>query len=243
MNIITKFVRLVDLPLPVIPSGPGTFLIVDAWQNMSFGIGAAFLADGSESVTIDWGDGERQTLTENIVALDHVYSKPGYYLVSISDDLSSFAVGISTIERFIAEYTPMVLEVVSRGKLDRFRSRSFMGAVNLRRVDLTGTEATSVLTRTFSGCTKLASISGFPPTIERLSSLCFRDCSSLRGRVDFPGVDTLVADTEEELPFLGCNGITEIHFAAANEAEIKESLAWSVDPKLGAPNATVFFDL
>jgi len=243
MHIITKIVQLLGPDLPVIPSGPGTFLIVDARQNLSFGIGGGVKSTDSESVTVDWGDGERQTLTENLSKLEHVYAKPGYYLVSVSDDLMTFGVGLSSDETFTLKYAPMVLEALSRGKLDRFRSSSFMGAVNLTRVDMTGTTAGSVLAKTFSGCTNLASLSGLPPTIERLSSSCFSNCSSLRGRVDFPSVASILANSEDARPFFGCDGITEIHFAAANEAYIKDTLAWSVDPKLGAANATIFFDL
>ena len=51
------------------------------------------------------------------------------------------------------------------------------------------------------------------------------------------------SDDATKVPFFNCAGISEIHFAAANEEAVKASPAYHVDPHLGAANATLYFDL
>ena len=62
-------------------------------------------------------------------------------------------------------------------------------------------------------------------------------------RIDLPDVVKLVGSSAENLPFYGCTALREIHFAAANEAAVKESVAYRVNPNLGAANARIVFDL
>ena len=45
------------------------------------------------------------------------------------------------------------------------------------------------------------------------------------------------------VPFNECAALTEIHFAAAHEAAIEATAAYKADPPMGAPNATIYFDL
>jgi len=241
--LIMKKVRLVNPVVPVIPTGLGTFLVVDATASRTFGITTGTLAAGSESVTVDWGDGERETIVGDIDRLSHAYAKPGQYVVSVSDDIQGFGVGKLGSDAFVTVYAPMIRECVSRGKLARLPTGAFRHAPNMTRLDLTQTVVTEILTNAFAKCTGLTSLDGLPRTLSRLVRACFLECTGLTGRVNLPGVSEIVVTTEATLPFSGCTNIAEIHFAAANEEAIKATTAWSLDPKLGAANAAVYFDL
>jgi len=58
-----------------------------------------------------------------------------------------------------------------------------------------------------------------------------------------PKIKSCLAGSDTNLPFQNCPALTAIHFAAANESAIKASAAYQADPKLGAANAEVLFDL
>ena len=78
----------------------------------------------------------------------------------------------------------------------------------------------------------------------RLSTIqanCFRHCVNLTSAA-FQSV-SVVNGRSGTVPFNECDALTEIHFAAAHEAEIKETMAYKADPPMGAPNATIYFDL
>ncbi|MGN0545208.1 MAG: hypothetical protein ACI4I0_06570 [Acutalibacteraceae bacterium] len=67
---------------------------------------------------------------------------------------------------------------------------------------------------------------------------------NIAGRIDFPAVQTVSGTvTSGRNLFAGCAGIAKIHFAAASEENIKSSSAYRNDPRFGAPNAEVLFDL
>ena len=78
----------------------------------------------------------------------------------------------------------------------------------------------------------------------RLSTIqgnCFRHCVNLT-YATFLSV-SVVNGRSGTVPFNECAALTEIHFAAAHEAAIKETMAYKADPPMGAPNATIYFDL
>lgn len=68
----------------------GTMLAVEMPPNhLTLLIATGTLAPGSESVTIYWGDGSKSRYN-GIDRATHAYAKPGAYVVTISDDISSF---------------------------------------------------------------------------------------------------------------------------------------------------------
>ena len=69
----------------------------------------------------------------------------------------------------------------------------------------------------------------------------FRHCVNMTSAA-FQSV-SVVNGRSGTVPFNECDALTEIHFAAAHEAEIKETMAYKADPPMGAPNATIYFDL
>lgn len=78
----------------------------------------------------------------------------------------------------------------------------------------------------------------------RLSTIqanCFRHCVNLTYAA-FQSV-SVVNGRMATVPFNECAALTEIHFAAAHEAAIEATAAYKADPPMGAPNATIYFDL
>ena len=70
----------------------GTVLVLEVTaETPGVMIRKGTLAAGSDSVTVNWGDGKRETLTASFNYLRHTYSRPGRYKVAISDDLREFA--------------------------------------------------------------------------------------------------------------------------------------------------------
>jgi hypothetical protein len=79
-------------------------------------------------------------------------------------------------------------------------------------------------------------------SITTLSGNVFNGCSALSGSIHFPYVTEIVGSGSAQ-PFSGCSSLLEIHFSAANESVITELTCYKDDPKLGAVNAKVIFDL
>jgi len=87
---------------------------------------------------------------------------------------------------------------------------------------------------------------GFRTTAEhliRIAACAFSGSTALTGSVAFPNVETISGTGADQLPFVGCTELTEIHFAAKHATTIQRSSAYRTDPRLGAPAATVHFDL
>ena len=81
-----------------------------------------------------------------------------------------------------------------------------------------------------------------PASATMLRDYALRGCLALGPHVSFPGVN-LITGWRSMLPFADCTSLTEIHFAAANETTIKESAVYRYKSHLGAPWATIMFDL
>ena len=116
----------------------GTMLIVEASSSsMTVRIACGDLADGSESVTVDWGDGRKNEYAR-ISDARHTYAKSGEYAVLISDDLSSFG----------------------------FTDTSPTGAVPdrdmLRELVAIGSKVTSIADYGFNNCKKMRGVVNLP---------------------------------------------------------------------------------
>ena len=94
MKVIIRKAVIVESPEPV---WRGTRLqIVVPNDAAVFGIAVADLAEGSESVTVDWGDGATDTFSGGIDHITHTYASAGRHEVLISDDVESFGVNGET---------------------------------------------------------------------------------------------------------------------------------------------------
>ncbi len=214
---ITKTLTLVAAPKPVFVGTRIEIAVPD--DGAVFGIATADLAAGTESVTVDWGDGTTDVFSGGIDHAVHAYAKAGRYAVSISDDVSSLSVNGEEEPTPFAECVAWIASVESNAeKLEAFKRYAFSGAANLTRIELDE-----------SGMTQL--VAGQ-----------FKDCTSLAGALHFRNV-TWVGSRKGVFVFTGCPGITEIHFAAENEEAITNLAQYQNDPTLGTGTAVCLFDL
>ena len=83
-------------------------------------------------------------------------------------------------------------------------------------------------------------------TADRLSTVGSRAFKGATSLVEarFKSVALLPAPNAANVQFVGCDALREIHFAAANEEAIKATTGWArSEGTLGAPSATIYFDL
>lgn len=263
MQIIIRKAIIVHSPAPPFV---GTRLTVKATPDCrEFVIMSGNVARESESIRVEWGDGRVDTVTDVISALAHVYEADGEYVISISDDVNLLGVINGSAGTGNAK---MLTHVFSNAqKLTNFRPSCFAGATNLEDFDLVDTLVSTFGSKLFYGCTSLRStgdkwpkrlttlgvqtfaectgleVITLPVTCRSLSTSDFSNCTGLKGRIDLPGIAMINSTTAANAPFCGCTGITEVHFSAANEAQIRASGGFIAAPNLGAENATIFFDL
>ena len=218
MNIITQKATVVAPPVP--PPPPvfvGTIATVRATPEcMEWDIYAGELADGFDSVTIDWGDGTVETYPD----LDepwHEYAEPGTYQVKIPDCVKMLQPSFSWEDQ--ADGALALVDLTS----------------NARHLEVLGPYA-------FAYCRNLTGVDLATVPVRSLGAGVFKSCTKLVGRLDLPFVNEINCSRDNE-PFTDCPGITELHFGAANEAALKATAAYYFDPKFGAPNAAVFYDL
>ena len=215
--IITKTLTLVAAPEP---TWRGTRMQLNVPTDAAvFGIAVADLAEGSESVTVDWGDGATDTFSGGIDHITHTYASAGHYEVLISDDVESFGVNGETESAPFSECVAWVESLESNAaKLGAVKRYACSGATNLTRIELDE-----------SGVSQL--VAGL-----------FKDCTSLVGSLHFRNV-TWVGSRKGTFVFTGCHDIAEIHFAAANEEAITHLTQYQNDPTLGTGTAVCVFDL
>ena len=214
MNIITKKVRLITAPVPFVGS---TFRIHVKDDDLQWGIYSGTLAEGIDAVDIDWGDGEHDSYAgdDSIV---HTYEHAGEYLVRMAEGVSILSV------------------TGNRGFVD-------ISAKKLLEFSITDRKMTTLTQFAFNGCCNLRRFSIAGSGVNILRRLVFQNCTSLKGRIDFPNVNNYIL-AESAKPLTGCiGGITEIHFDAAMAEVIGQSADFLKDPSLGTGTAVVSFDL
>lgn len=169
-----------------------------------------------EPAQVDWGDGTVETLVSGAQNV-HAYSRGGAYEVRISDAIGKIRC-CSTLDGspFKTRYP--------------LRIRSFRtGAAKL----------TSVYTACFSGAANMTCLDCADGNVDRLGQYAFDGCRGLSGKLYFPKVATVYANS-----FRNCTGgIAEFHFAAEHEEQIRRSGQFESDPTLGTGTARCVFDL
>ena len=266
MQIIIRKAIIVHSPAPPFV---GTRLgLVVTEDRMGYGINLAYLAGGCASATVEWGDGTSDTVTGTVHKLAHTYASPGAYEVRLSDAFERFSLAGGTTGPFFDEYPKNLVSVTSNARnLTALLGNAFAYAPNLKTVNLTECAVEKVLSKVFGDCTGLETTDGLPAGLTEIRDNFYENCTGLRevvnlprgatwlapcmfygcmglsGRIDLPYiVNTGEATTKQ--PFANCTGgITEIHFAAANEEAVRKSPCFIADPTLGTGTATCVFDL
>ena len=245
---IIKTVTLVAAPPPDFIGTKITVEIPDG--GATWGIFNLTKATESDCVSVKWGDGEETASTGDLVGVTHDYAEGGIYEVLVSDDAEALCVSTSdsSAEVFRPEYAPMVREVrYVRGgtgselTLAAIGDGCFCNATALVSADFNESRIAQLSNSAFDGCSSLVRI-GVPASATMMRDFALRGCAALGPRIALPGVD-LFTGWRSMLPFADCTSLTEIHFAAANEAAIKESAVYRYKSHLGAPWATIMFDL
>lgn len=213
--LITLKAKLVTAPKPPFV-GTRIGIALDDPGSLTWGIFALTLAEGHAGAVVDWGDGTCTELAESGQPT-HDYAKAGEYEILISDDVSSLRCSTkSATSEFRTVYAPMIRE---------FRTT----AAALR----------AIADCCFHDATSLRAFQGAATGPHTLGQRAFYNCKSLSGRLDLPGAGDIASTA-----FSGCSGITELHFASANEDAIRASPAWKESGgRFGAENAAAFFDL
>lgn len=214
MKIICKTTLL---PVPA-PTFRGTEIgIVTTSDSPTFGIFLAFLADGHESGTLDWGDGKVTVITPDVTRFTHTYETPGAYTVRISDDIGKLEISCHLANEFYRIYAPLIqsVEVVSNNVI--LWNAFVRGASALTSVNLAYCATAELPNRAFLRCTSLE-------------------------RIELPNIETVDAVMSDAAkPFTDCAALREIVFSAAHRESIMASEGWLSDPTLGAPNAQIVF--
>ena len=243
--IITKTLTLVAAPVPPFI---GTKVMLNATaDSLVWGIDTADPAEEfSDTVRIEWGDGEVYIGPNEIGNLTHTYPGPGVYEVKISDDILNMDFSGRATSMYLTKYVKLITALESNARnVDALTSSFLCAATNLTRFDMRDVPALVATYSCMEGCTALTSLAGLPRSLVQIRQRAFANCTAATGRVDLPNVRVIGSgsDGADRAPFLNCAGISEIHFAAANEAAVKASPAYLADPHLGAANATLYFDL
>ena len=259
---IIKRVTIIAAPPPVFV---GTRLTVIASEgHMTFKIVSARKVADRPCIRVDWNDGIVAEIAGDISNLEHTYEKEGVYEIEIGDDIASFTLTGS----LPPASSVMLVRVFSNApSLTVLEYACFKSCANLVEIDLADSGVLEIPAAGFASCSSLRSLVGLPrgltgfgtstfmqcsaletlgeiPSgVKCLKTANFRLCTSLTGRLDFPHIETLDYPNAASAPFVGCTGITEIHFAESHMESIQASIGWQKSQNLGAANATVFFDL
>ena len=217
MKVVVRKAVIVEPPEP---TWRGTRMQLNVPTDAAvFGIAVATLSEGTEAVTVDWGDGTADVFSGGIDHATHTYANTGRYEVLISDDVESFGVNGETESAPYSECVAWIEALESNAaNLVEFKRYAFSGAASLTRIELDG-----------SG-------------VRHLVAGQFKDCTSLGGALHFMNV-TWVGSRKGTFVFTGCPDITEIHFAVENEEAITSLSQYQNDPTLGTGTAVCIFDL
>ena len=185
---------------------------LDDAESLEWGISTLTFADGESGVTIDWGDGTVELISDT-KEISHAYPAVGVYTVRISDQISSLGCSASTgpIE-FRKIYPPFILAFES-----------------------TAEKLTAISGYCFSYADHMESFNCEGSGIKELKSMAFRLCDALSGTLRLKSVDTLAPKT-----FYSCGSVTELVFDNANYEAISALDGFAT--KFGAENALIRFE-
>lgn len=111
-----------------------TMLIVRTGEyGMTVKLSAGVLAPGSVAVTVDWGDGTRETFP-NLSNRSHTYSKANDFKIKISDDLSSFGYTSGNPDSSDLSRMMLIELVCLASKVTRIEGYAFNNCKNMRGV-------------------------------------------------------------------------------------------------------------
>ena len=214
---IAKKTRL--LPPPFV----GTRVTIETPADESdFGIFGLTQADKTQPIEIDWGDGTSERFTSSVSKKTHRYARRGTYEIRIGDNIRSLNISVVAADGrtvWSEVYAPMIRSCIVTGQHSEWiGGYCFTNAKNMTRFEATNT------------------------SLFRIGVAGFKGCESLSGELRLPTINT-IPDTEENQIFGECPNLTRIRFAEKYKDVLTAMESYKADPRLGAANATVSFDL
>lgn len=180
-----------------------------AEDGHTFKIMRIALADGSESATVDWGDGNVEQITGTAA---HTYATAGEYEVKISDDISLIAFNDSENH----DDSPLAF-VSNAERLATIQQFCFSGCSRLASVDIRESELSYLSRACFENCTALTGELYFPK-VNRLAGvvpkLPFTGCTGGITKIHFAAAneESIRASAQYQAdPTLG-SGTAEVVF-------------------------------
>lgn len=151
------------------------------------GIYTASIADSSQPIYIDWGDGTVEKITSSISQKSHTYKTVGNFTVKINNNITSFAPSYSNSTWY--------------GTTSQNRY-TFKGMLT------TGSKVTSLPTYAFYYCQAMTNIDFIQtcwPTITTIPNYCFYYCSNLKN-ITIPSTVQSIGN----YTFYNCNKLTDL---------------------------------
>ncbi len=124
-------------------------------------------------------------LPDNLQGGTYIFQQSGLTSITIPDSVSKAITG------WFRNCTSLATAVVGSGVTAIVRA--FMGCSNLTSVTFRGTNITQLGSYSFSGCSRLASIS-IPDSVKTTGTYAFQNCSSLTS-LTFPAMTSIAANT------------------------------------------------
>ena len=214
-----------DEPEWTADEGKTAFVVkVDETSGLDFTVGCLWIKSGSESATIDWGDGSTSTVTQSgVVRERHFYATSGYYLLQISDDITRFFPHLNEVNWSTFSSINGRLPQGSWSSQQFDDTRNFAKANNdnidkVYRAVQWGASITNAQA-TYSGCSGLTgTIPAWGASITTAQQAYF-GCSGLTGTIPAWGASI----TSAQETYRWCFGLTSIWDEAASDADIMPS--------------------
>lgn len=202
----------------------GTILRLDVTEDYKqTSIHSITIADGHETVEIDWGDGTIRSYSGEIRDLRHSYMYPGEYLIKISDDISILKFTYSG--EYIKKKDQLIEVVTFSERIKTLLADSFNNCHNLRgTLRLPGV--------TWIGSYALGSLTSLDafelPSMTKLLQISFYGSNVAK---------TLVVDkvTSIESSFWEYYGSQEVGWICPTDVYLRESTCAQIKAMVGFP--------
>jgi len=164
----------------------------------------AFAVNGS--VTVDWGDGNTQTVTGNSISTtiytQHIYFSAGNYIITLNSTSTIYLLGNSIKGGIITKNSSILSEnIVYQNSLNKvelgsnviINNYAFNNCYSLQSITIPNS-ITNIGDRAFNGCYSLQSIT-IPSGVTSIGTYAFNNCYSLQSITIPSGVTSIEGST------------------------------------------------
>ena len=186
--------------------------VVTTSSYRNTGIYTASIADSSQPIYIDWGDGTVEKTTSSISQKSHIYKTNGNFTVKISNNITSFAPSYnnSTWYETTSQNRYTFNKMISTGSnITSLPSYAFYYCQKMTNIDFMQncfTNVTSLPSYCFYYCSGLTSIQG-AARYTSLGAYCFQYCTGLTGIQDLS--EFKFTTLPNSYTFANCTNVTQ----------------------------------